>query len=115
MTRAIRNVLHGPLPEKWNSLADANLWRKFPYALLLVSLLIFGFVPKLLTEKINPDAQKIVTMAMSQGRTAASAVVVSVPLTTSVLADGASAKAPGAGALPETVSIGNRQLAIENK
>ncbi len=34
-----------------------------PYALLLVSLLVFGFVPKLLTEKINPDAQKIVTLA----------------------------------------------------
>jgi NADH-quinone oxidoreductase subunit M len=115
MTRAIRNVLHGPLPEKWNSLTDANLWRKLPYALLLVSLLIFGFVPKLLTEKINPDAQKIVTLATSQGSKAASAVVVSAPLTTSVLADGASAKAPGAGALPETVSIGNRQLAIENK
>jgi NADH-quinone oxidoreductase subunit M len=94
MTRAIRNVLHGPLPEKWNSLSDANLWRKLPYALLLVSLLAFGFVPKLLTEKINPDAQKIVTMAMSQGSTAIS---------------------PGASALPETVSIGNRQLAIENK
>jgi NADH:ubiquinone oxidoreductase subunit 4 (subunit M) len=63
MTRAIRNILHGPLPEKWNSLSDANLWRKLPYALLLVSLLIFGFVPKLLTEKINPDAQKIVAAA----------------------------------------------------
>jgi NADH-quinone oxidoreductase subunit M len=113
MTRAIRNVLHGPLPEKWNSLTDANLWRKLPYALLMVSLLIFGFVPKLLTEKINPDAQKIV--AMATGSTAVPAVVVGAPLTTSVLADGASAQTPGAGALPETVSIGNRQLAIENK
>ena len=64
MTRAIRNVLHGPLPEKWNSLSDAtNTWRKLPYALLLVSLLVFGFVPKLLTDKINPDAQKIVALA----------------------------------------------------
>ena len=64
MTRAIRNVLHGPLPEKWNSLSDAsNAWRKLPYALLLVSLLVFGFWPKLLTEKINPDAQKIVAAA----------------------------------------------------
>ena len=61
MTRAIRNILHGPLPEKWNSLSDAsNVWRKLPYALLLASLLVFGFLPKLLTEKINPDAQKIV-------------------------------------------------------
>jgi NADH-quinone oxidoreductase subunit M len=64
MTRAIRNILHGPLPEKWNSLTDAsNAWRKLPYALLLVSLLVFGFLPKLLTEKINPDAEKILNQA----------------------------------------------------
>jgi NADH-quinone oxidoreductase subunit M len=60
MTRAVRTVLHGPLPEKWNSLLDANLWRKLPYALLLASLFTFGVWPRLLTEKINPDAQKIV-------------------------------------------------------
>src|SRR5580692_11077257 len=36
MTRAIRNILHGPVPEKFSNLADAsNLWRKLPYALLL--------------------------------------------------------------------------------
>jgi NADH-quinone oxidoreductase subunit M len=64
MTRVVRNVLHGPLPEKWNSLTDAsNVWRKLPYALLLISLLVFGFMPKLLTDKINPAAQKIVTLA----------------------------------------------------
>ena len=62
MTRAVRNVLHGPLPEKWNSLADAgHLWRKLPYALLLASLLVFGFWPRLLTEKINPAAEKVVS------------------------------------------------------
>ena len=61
MTRAIRTVLHGPLVEKWNSLTDAgHLWRKLPYALLLASLLVFGFWPRLLTEKINPDVEKIV-------------------------------------------------------
>jgi NADH-quinone oxidoreductase subunit M len=66
MTRAIRNILHGPLPEKFSELPDASsLWRKLPYALLLVSLLIFGFVPKLLTEKINPDAAKVVAAANS--------------------------------------------------
>jgi NADH-quinone oxidoreductase subunit M len=81
MTRAVRNILHGPLPEKWNSLSDAsNAWRKLPYALLLVSLLVFGFWPKLLTEKINPDAQKIV--AMATGSTAVPAVVVGVAPTT---------------------------------
>jgi len=63
MTRAIRTVLHGPLPEKWNGLPDANLWRKLPYALLLVCLFTFGIWPRLLTEKINPDAEKIVALA----------------------------------------------------
>jgi NADH-quinone oxidoreductase subunit M len=62
MTRAVRNILHGPLPEKWNSLADAShVWRKLPYALLLASLFVFGFWPRLLTEKINPDAEKVVS------------------------------------------------------
>jgi NADH-quinone oxidoreductase subunit M len=75
MTRAIRNILHGPLPEKWNSLSDAsNVWRKLPYALLLASLLVFGFLPKLLTEKINPDAQKVVAMATT-GKNADLAIV----------------------------------------
>jgi len=67
MTRAMRNVLHGPLPEKWAGLADAtSLWRKLPYALLLASLFVFGFFPRLLTEKITPDAQKIVAMARGE-------------------------------------------------
>jgi NADH-quinone oxidoreductase subunit M len=71
MTRAVRNVLHGPLPEKWNSLTDAMYsWRKLPYALLLVSLLVFGFMPKLLTDKINPAAQKIVALATAAARPA---------------------------------------------
>ena len=75
MTRAIRKVLHGPVPDKWERAAadsefastafpvDApNLWRKLPYALLLASLFLFGIWPRLLTEKINPDAEKIVNM-----------------------------------------------------
>ena len=44
--------MHSPMPR--------TLWRKLPYALLLASLLVFGFLPRLLTEKIKPDAQKIV-------------------------------------------------------
>jgi NADH-quinone oxidoreductase subunit M len=62
MTRAVRAVLHGPLPEKWANLADAtSLWRKLPFALLLASLFVFGFFPRLLTEQITPDAEKIVS------------------------------------------------------
>jgi NADH-quinone oxidoreductase subunit M len=68
MTRAIRNVLHGPLPEKWNSLTDAaHVWRKLPYALLLASLFVFGVWPRLLTDKINPAAQQIVAQMEREG------------------------------------------------
>jgi NADH:ubiquinone oxidoreductase subunit 4 (subunit M) len=62
----MRNILHGPLPEQWNAIPDASsVWRKLPYALLLASLFVFGVWPRLLTEKITPDAQKIVAMANS--------------------------------------------------
>ena len=67
MLRAVRNILHGPLPEKWAAVVDANnLWRKLPFALLLASLLMFGFFPRLLTEKIMPSAEVIVSMATSK-------------------------------------------------
>jgi NADH-quinone oxidoreductase subunit M len=62
MTRAIRSALHGPLPQTWNRLPDAGLWRKVPFALLLASLFVFGCFPKLLTDKIEHDVQPIITM-----------------------------------------------------
>ena len=91
MTRAVRTILHGPLPEKWNSLADAShVWRKLPYALLLASLFVFGFWPRLLTEKINPDADK-------------------------VLAPYKQAAAPQATSTQSPSDLGRQQLAIVNK
>ena len=66
MLRAMRNVLHGPLPEQWAAIPDAGPWRKLPYALLLASLFVFGVWPRLLTEKITPDAQKIVGITQGQ-------------------------------------------------
>jgi len=64
MLRAMRNILHGPLPENWSAIPDAaNAWRRLPYALLLASLLVFGCFPRLLTDKITPDAQKIINLA----------------------------------------------------
>jgi NADH-quinone oxidoreductase subunit M len=63
MLRAIRNVLHGELPEKWAGVKDATHWRKLPFALLAVSLLVFGFAPRLLTDKIKPSAAAIVKLA----------------------------------------------------
>jgi NADH-quinone oxidoreductase subunit M len=64
MLRGIRNVLHGPLPDKWMAVAEST-WplRKLPYLVLLISLLTFGFFPRLLSDKITPSAQGIVKMA----------------------------------------------------
>jgi len=63
MLRAVRNVLHGPLPGKCETVIDANPWRKLPFVLLLGALFLFGLFPKLLTEKIKPSAAVIVNMA----------------------------------------------------
>jgi len=64
MLRAIRNILHGPVVESCAAMTDAaNAWRKLPFALLVASLLVFGFLPGLLTEKIKPSAAEIVAMA----------------------------------------------------
>ena len=77
MLRAVRAVMHGAMPEKWANLSDANLWRKLPYVVLIVSLLVFGFFPKLLTEKITPVTEQIVSMA----------TVTVKPVTPTVIAD----------------------------
>lgn len=61
MTRAIRNIFHGPLPDRWMAVTEST-WplKKVPYLILLVSLLAFGFFPRLLTDKIKPVVEKIV-------------------------------------------------------
>ena len=76
MLRAVRAAMHGPSPEKWVNVADANLWRKLPYAILLASLLVFGFFPKLLTEKIKPVTEQIVNMATVNPATPSAVVMV---------------------------------------
>jgi NADH-quinone oxidoreductase subunit M len=64
MMRAARDILHGPVPQKFSGLADAGLWRKFPYALLLAALFLFGCFPKLLTNQIVPDVDNKVISSM---------------------------------------------------
>src|SRR5207247_7978785 len=59
MLRAIRDILHGPLPEHLATVRDASLWRKLPFALLIGALLLFGIFPKSLTDKIKPSAETI--------------------------------------------------------
>ena len=62
MLRAIRSMLQGPLPDKWAQVMDAgNTWRRMPFALLLASLLVFGFFPGLLTSKISPSVAEVIS------------------------------------------------------
>jgi NADH-quinone oxidoreductase subunit M len=65
MLRAVRALLHGPLPEQWANVADApHLWRKAPFILLLASLLVFGCFPRLLTDKIQPSVSEKVLVTL---------------------------------------------------
>jgi NADH-quinone oxidoreductase subunit M len=66
MLRAVRAVLHGTDGTAETNVGDANAWRKVPHLVLLGSLLVFGFFPKLLTEKIKPATGKIVSMATAK-------------------------------------------------
>lgn len=64
MLRAVRSILHGPVPEEFNAIVDAQgWWRKLPFALLFGTMLVFGIWPRALTDKITPDAARIVQMS----------------------------------------------------
>lgn len=66
MMRAVRSILHGPVKPEWDMAVDASdAWRRLPFALLLASLLVFGFFPRLLTDKIKASVGPIVEMATS--------------------------------------------------
>lgn len=61
MLRALRVILHGPVPARWAELTDMrSLWHRLPFALLLGALLLFGCWPRLLTDRIQPVAREIV-------------------------------------------------------
>ncbi|HEX7863195.1 MAG TPA: NADH-quinone oxidoreductase subunit M [Verrucomicrobiae bacterium] len=67
MLRAVRDILHGPLPAEFDRMSDAlGWWRKLPFALLFLALLFFGVWPRTLTEKIQPAAQRILEMATAK-------------------------------------------------
>jgi NADH-quinone oxidoreductase subunit M len=68
MLRAVRNILHGPISERWNDVRDAtDPWRRLPFALLLASLFLFGTVPRLLTDRIKPSTEAILKMTLNTG------------------------------------------------
>jgi NADH-quinone oxidoreductase subunit M len=64
MTRAIRDIFHGE--RAWPNVADASVWRKIPYVLLLVGLLFFGCFPRMLTDSIQASVEPIVGMAAGE-------------------------------------------------
>jgi NADH-quinone oxidoreductase subunit M len=71
MLRAIRVILHGPLNEESAALQDASgPWRKLPFVLLLGCLIVFGFFPRWLTDKIKPSAEQVVALATRPAGTA---------------------------------------------
>jgi NADH-quinone oxidoreductase subunit M len=71
MLRAVRNVLHGPVLEKFALVTDApNAWRKLPFATLLACLLVFGCFPRLLTDKITPSASQVISLTQHSGMAA---------------------------------------------
>jgi NADH:ubiquinone oxidoreductase subunit 4 (subunit M) len=82
MLRAVRAVMQGPLAEDRiyaTEVTDANPWRRLPYLVLLASLLVFGFFPRLLTDKVKPVTEQIVKMAtLKPAPTATPAAVVMV-------------------------------------
>jgi NADH-quinone oxidoreductase subunit M len=64
LLRAVGAMLQGPELEKWSAVADAtNAWRRAPFVLLLSALLLFGFFPRLLTDKIQISVGPIVPLA----------------------------------------------------
>jgi NADH-quinone oxidoreductase subunit M len=68
MLRAIRKVFHGPLADGWENVVDAsNWWRRLPYALLLSTLILFGCLPRLLTDKIEPSIRTVLSLALQSG------------------------------------------------
>jgi hypothetical protein len=61
---------------------DANAWRKLPLLILIGSLLLFGFFPRLLTGKVEPVTKQIVTMANApRGATTVRSSATPFPLT----------------------------------
>jgi NADH-quinone oxidoreductase subunit M len=76
MLRAVRTMLQGELPVGWGDVVDAaNPWRKAPFVVLLAALLIFGFFPRLLTEKISRSAELLVNLANVRDAKAAQGVI----------------------------------------
>jgi NADH-quinone oxidoreductase subunit M len=75
MFRAIRAMLHGPLPKSLATVRDATSpWRRLPFVVLLTTLVLFGCFPRLLTEKIKPSVQVLLAAPDDRPEVAVSGV-----------------------------------------
>ena len=60
LLRAVRKVFYGPLTKTWQDLEDPRgILGRFPFALLLGSLLLFGFWPQGLLRIIQPSVSAL--------------------------------------------------------
>ncbi len=67
MLRALRTSFYGPTDGRHASLHDAtSLWRKLPYALLIIFLLVLGFWPRLITDPLRTERNNPVTITNNQ-------------------------------------------------
>jgi NADH-quinone oxidoreductase subunit M len=66
MLRAVASIFFGPMPDRWEEVRDATLFReKLPYLLLIAILLILGFVPSLLVDDITSGVVPLVERLQS--------------------------------------------------
>ncbi len=65
---AVRTSFFGPFDEKWSMLNDATtVTQKFPYVLLIITLLVVGFCPRILTDIIQKTVkEKIVAVEKAE-------------------------------------------------
>ena len=61
---AVRTSFFGPFDEKWNMLKDATtVAQKFPYVLLIITLMTIGFWPRILTDIIQQTVKDKIVAA----------------------------------------------------
>jgi NADH-quinone oxidoreductase subunit M len=64
LLRAVRTTFFGPMDAKWEKLQDATtMWRRMPYVVLIVVLMLFGFFPRLATDLIK---QSVTTQVLGE-------------------------------------------------
>jgi NADH-quinone oxidoreductase subunit M len=63
MLRALRATLQGPEKPEFARVADADYWRRLPFALLIAGMILFGVAPVLVGDRVQPVAKEIVKLA----------------------------------------------------